>query len=755
MSERQIQKFETVIGGRNYSIEVGRVAEQAHGAVLVRYGDTMVLATVVASSEPREGQDFFPLTIEYEERMYAAGKIPGGFIKREGRPSENSILISRLTDRPLRPLFPKGYFNEVLVQITVLSTDQENEPDTMSIIGASCAIGLAGLPFGGPVSAVKVGYIDGEFICNPTAHELADSKLDLTVAGTEDAVMMVEAGAWELSEEIMLEAVKFGFNELQAGIRLQKQVFEAVGVVKQTYTVPVVDESLKSEIKGWLGDKLRGAVRNADKNARVEATENLRKETIANFTQGFEDETQLAERTKAAEKYFDSLLKEEVRTAITNEGIRPDGRAVDEIRPISCETGLLPRTHGSALFTRGQTQILSVTTLGTSGEEQILDGLGLEESKRFIHHYNFPPFSTGEVKRLRGPSRRDIGHGALAERSLVPVIPDENDFPYTIRVVSETLSSNGSSSMGSVCAGTLSLMDAGVPIKAQVAGVAMGLVTDSEGGWKVLTDIQGIEDALGDMDFKVAGTENGVTGLQMDIKTTGITFEIMQEGFKQALKGRLFILGKMQEALSNSRPELSPFAPRIVRIQINPEKIGALIGPGGKNIRAIIEETGAKIDVEDDGSVFVASVDGESAKAAIRRIEALTKEAEIGAIYLGKVVRIMPYGAFIEILPGKDGLVHISELADYHVQRVEDVVNLGDEINVMVTEVDKNGKITLSRRAILTGQMPAPQKSGGGDRGGDRGGPGGGRDRDSRPGGGGSRPPSGRSDSRGGGNRRF
>lgn len=771
MAERKVVRFETEVGGRTLSIEAGRVAEQAAGAVFVRYGDTMVLATVVASQEAREGQDFFPLTIEFEEKMYAAGKIPGGFIKREGRPSDNAILTARLTDRPLRPLFPKGFYNEVLVQNTVVSTDQENLPDTLSIIGSSAALMLSGLPFDGPVGAVKVGFIDGEFVANPNAHDLADSKLDLTVAGTEDAVMMVEAGAWELSEDQMLEAVKFGQRELQKTIAIQKQLVEAMGVQKMTFTPPAADESLKNQVKEWLGDRLRGAVRNADKQTRVDATSKLRTETIAHFQEGIEqapnfDESQRAERSAATEKAFDSLLKAEVRTAILTEGIRPDGREVDEIRPISIEVGILPRAHGSSLFQRGQTQAMGITTLGTSGEEQILDGLGMEESKRFMLHYNFPPFSTGEVKRLRGPSRRDIGHGALAERSLAPVIPDEKDFPYTVRVVSEVLSSNGSSSMATVCAGSLSLMDAGVPIKKPVAGVAMGLITGEGGLWKVLTDIQGIEDALGDMDFKVAGTSDGVTGLQMDIKTKGITFEVMEKAFAQAKAGRLFILNKMNETIATTRHELSPFAPRIVRIQINPEKIGALIGPGGKNIRSIIEETGAKIDVEDDGSVFVASVDGESSKNAIRRIEALTKEAEIGAIYLGKVVRIMPYGAFVEIMPGKDGLVHISELADYHVQRVEDVLNIGDEINVMVTEVDKGtGKISLSRRAVLTGQLPpkdaAPAGGGnrsgggfGGDRGGNRGG---GGDRGGNGGGGnrGGGDRGGNGGNGGGGNRRY
>jgi polyribonucleotide nucleotidyltransferase len=740
-TERQVKKVETTVGGRTLSMETGRLAEQAGGAVLVRYGDTMVLATVVASEEAREGQDFFPLTVEYEEKMYAAGKIPGGFIKREGRPSENATLTARLTDRPLRPLFPKGFYNEVLVQVLVLSTDQSNEPETLSIIGSSAALMLSGLPFQGPVGSVKVGYIDGEFVANPSAQDLADSKLELTIAGTEDAVMMVEAGAWELPEDIMLEAVKFGHRELQATIQVQKDLLAGFEIKQIEFNPAPVDETFKNDVKNWLGERLRGSVRNSDKTARVTSTENLRSETVANFTQGLEGE-ELETRKKATEKIFDSLMKEEVRTAITNEGIRPDGRAVDEIRPITVEVGILPRTHGSGLFTRGQTQVLSITTLGTSGEEQTIDGIGLEESKRFLHHYNFPPFSTGEVKRLRGPSRRDIGHGALAERSLAPVIPDEKDFPYTIRIVSEVLSSNGSSSMGSVCGSSLSLMDAGVPIKAPVAGVAMGLVTDKDGGWKVLTDIQGIEDSLGDMDFKVAGTAEGVTGLQMDIKTKGITFEIMGKAFEQARNGRLYILDKMAPAISEARPDLSPFAPRIVRIQINPEKIGALIGPGGKTIRSIVEETGAKIDVEDDGSVFVASVDGESAKNAIRRIEALTKDAEIGSIYLGKVVRIMPYGAFIEIMPGKDGLVHISELADYHVQNVEDVVNLGDEINVMVTDVDKQGKISLSRRAILTGQMPAPKTDDRGPRGGgDRGGPRGGGDRDRGPRGNGGPPP--------------
>ena len=715
-----IYRVEGEIGGRTMSLEVGRMAEQADGAVMVRYGDTVVLATVVASDTANPTADFFPLTVEYEERMYAAGKIPGGFIKREGRPSETATLTSRLTDRPLRPLFPKGFRNEVLIQLVVLSTDQENEPATLAIIGASCAVAMSKVPFDGPVGAVKVGYIDDQIVINPTAQDLGDSRLELTVAGTRDAVMMVEAGASELSEEIMLEAVKQGHAALQEALRLQEEIVALVGKAKLPFTAPTGDTSLEDEIAGYMGERLRGAVRNPDKHARQDATTALEAEVTARFAEWVEPADRPKRESEIA-KAFDHILREEVRNAILAEGIRPDGRAVNEIRPIITEVGILPRTHGSALFTRGQTQVLSITTLGSSGEEQTLDGLGLDESKRFMHHYNFPPFSTGEVKRLRGPSRRDIGHGALAERSLAPIIPEESVFPYTIRIVSETLSSNGSSSMGSVCASSMSLMDAGVPIKAPVAGVAMGLITAKEGvsgGWKVLTDIQGVEDHLGDMDFKVAGTADGITGLQMDIKIKGITFDIMEQGFKQAREGRLYILGKMAESITEGRSDLSPFAPRIISIKINPEKIGALIGPGGKNIRALTEETGTKIDIKDDGTVLIASTDGESAKEAVRRIEGLTKEAEVGQIYLGKVVDIKPFGAFVEIMPNKDGLVHISELADYHVARVEDVINIGDQINVMVTAVDRvSGKISLSRRAVLTGQMPQPSTNGGGDRG--------------------------------------
>ncbi|HEY0069008.1 MAG TPA: polyribonucleotide nucleotidyltransferase [Chloroflexia bacterium] len=732
---REEKQYSATIGGREFTIATGKLAEQASGACTVRYGDTIVLAAVVAAKETMEGRDFLPLTVDYEERMYAAGKIPGGFIKREGRPTETATLTARLTDRPIRPLLPKQWRSEIQVTITTLSSDQENEPEILSIIGASAAMLLSEVPFNGPVGAAKVGYLDGEFVLNPTAQQLQKSDLELTIAGTADAVSMVEAWANELPEDVMLEAVRFGWEQgIKPVIELQRQMVEDYQPKKRDWTAPVPDTSLQDRMSEWLGTRLRDEAMNPNKMLRESATDALRDETINHFV----GEAAIEETEKvlgAAGKAWDALLKEAVRTAILERGERPDGRGPRDIREITAEVGVLPRTHGSGLFTRGQTQVLSIATLGTGADEQMLDGLGIEDKKRYIHHYNFPSFSTGEARRGRGPSRRDIGHGALAERSLVPVLPSEEEFPYVIRVVSETLSSNGSSSMASVCGSTLSLLDAGVPLKAPVAGIAMGLVESKDGSQhQVLTDIQGIEDALGDMDFKVAGTREGVTGLQLDLKTSGLAFEIMHEAFEQAREARLFILDKMAEVISEPRPNLSPYAPRILRIKINPEKIGALIGPGGKNIRGITEQTGTKIDVEDDGTVLVASTDGESAKKAIRMIEGLTKEAAVGEIYLGKVVRILPYGAFVEVLPGKDGLVHISELADYRVERVEDVVNIGDEINVMVIDVDRQGKISLSRKAVLTGEIPAPR-----DRDRDRGDrPGfGDRDRGPRPGGGG------------------
>lgn len=728
--------YSATIGGREFTIATGKLAEQASGACTVRYGDTIVLAAVVAAKETMEGRDFLPLTVDYEERMYAAGKIPGGFIKREGRPSETATLTARLTDRPIRPLLPKQWRSEIQVTITTLSSDQENEPAILSIIGASAAMLLSEVPYNGPVGAAKVGYIDGEYILNPTAQQLQKSDLELTIAGTADAVSMVEAWANELPEAVMLEAVRFGWEQgIKPVVELQRQMAEEAQPKKRDWTPPVQDTSLQDRMVEWLGNRFREETTSSNKVTREAATEALRQEAVNHFV-GEVAVEELNTVELAAGKAWDALLKENVRTAILERGERPDGRGPRDIREITCEIGVLPRTHGSGLFTRGQTQVLSIATLGTGADEQMLDGLGIEDKKRYIHHYNFPSFSTGEARRGRGPSRRDIGHGALAERSLIPVLPSEEDFPYVIRVVSETLSSNGSSSMASVCGSTLCLLDAGVPLKAPVAGIAMGLVESKDGSQhKVLTDIQGIEDALGDMDFKVAGTREGVTGLQLDLKTSGLAFAIMEEAFEQAREARLHILDKMEEVISQPRSELSIYAPRILRIKINPEKIGALIGPGGKNIRGITEQTGTKIDVEDDGTVLVASTDGESAKKAIRMIEGLTKEAAVGEIYLGKVVRILPYGAFVEVLPGKDGLVHISELADYRVERVEDVVNLGDEINVMVIDVDRQGKISLSRKAVLTGEIPAPR-----DRDRDRGDrPGGGfdRDRGPRPGGGG------------------
>jgi polyribonucleotide nucleotidyltransferase len=730
MSERQIHSVSAEIAGRTLTLEAGRLAEQADGAVTVRYGDTVLLATVVGAKEPREGIDFFPLTVDYEERMYSAGKIPGSFFKREGRPTTTAILTARLTDRPLRPLFPKGYRNEVQVIITTFSIDMINDPGPLAIIGASAALAISDIPFAGPVGAALVGYLDGQLVMNPEMPDMANSRLDLVVAGTKDAVLMVEAGAHELTEDEMLDAVMQGHAICKQVCELQEQLVALAGRPKREFIAPAADTSLNEAVASYMGRRLKDAINNSNKGSRDEATEALRQDVLAQFTAD-EPEEEMPARVKAVQKAFDALLKEEVRSTILERGQRVDGRTTTEIRPISIDTGVVPRVHGTGLFTRGQTQVLTITTLGAPGDEQRLDDLGIETTKRYIHHYNFPPYSTGEARRIGSPRRRDIGHGALAERSLLAVLPSKDEFPYTMRLVSEVLSSNGSSSMASVCGSSLSLMDAGVPIKRHVAGVAMGLITGPEGQWKVLTDIQGLEDALGDMDFKVAGTSEGVTGLQMDIKTTGITYDIMRQAFAQARDGRLFILGKMEAAISSPREDLSEYAPRIITIQINPEKIGALIGPGGKTIRSITESTGAQIDVEDDGRVFVSTADGEGAKKAVSMIEALTREIKVGEVFLGKVVRIMPFGAFVNLVPGKDGMVHVSELDVNRVENVEDVVNLGDEINVMVIGVDAGtGKVSLSRRAILTGESPEERRAAGGaprsGGGGGRGGPGGG-----------------------------
>ncbi len=702
------------IAGRTLSLETGLLAEQAHGAVVVRYGDTVVLSTVVGEKEPNLSVDFFPLTVDYEEKMYAAGKIPGGFIKREGRPTEAAILAARLTDRPIRPLFPKGYRSEVQVISTVLSADQENDPDLLSIIGASAALTLSPIPWEGPVGAVRVGYIDGEIVINPTISALADSAMDVVVAGTDDAIMMVEGQADQVSEATLLDAIVAAHEAIKGITALQRELRAEAGKEKWEFVPPQKNTELIEKVRAFLGDRLDEAVNNPHKVMRMEGTNELKQEVLAHFAESHDGQEE-PYAPKDVGDAFEGLLKAAVRGGILNNGTRPDGRRPDEIRPIWSEVGYLPRTHGSAIFTRGQTQVVTTVTLGSTAEEQRLDSISPEETKRYIHHYNFPPFSVGEVRRLRGPSRRDIGHGALAERALLAVIPDEDVFPYTMRLVSEVVSSNGSTSMASVCGSTLALMDAGVPISAPVAGVAMGLVTDTETGkFTVLTDIQGIEDALGDMDFKVAGTAEGVTAIQMDIKVKGITPEIMRQALEQAHAGRQFILGKMLETIPHPRAALSQFAPRVMRIKINPEKIGAVIGPGGKMIRAIQDETGTKIDIEDDGSVSIASSDPAGAERAIEKILGLTQEVRIerGDIYTGKVVSVMPYGAFVELVPGKDGLVHISELSEdpaIRVNRVEDIVNVGDEITVMVTDVAPNGKVSLSRRAALTGELPEPK----------------------------------------------
>jgi polyribonucleotide nucleotidyltransferase len=710
MLEQHVFSVSREIAGRTLTLETGRLAEQAGGSVTVRYGDTMLLATVVAEKEPREGIDFFPLTIDYEEKMYAVGKIPGNYFKREGKPTTTAILVARLTDRPLRPLFPKEYRNEVQVIITTFCIDMVNDPGPLAIIGASAALSLSDIPFAGPIGAVQMGYLDGNLVVNPSMADIEHSKLDLIVAGSTEAVLMVEAGAYELSEDDMLEAIVQGHDVCKQIVELQAELVAQCGRPKIPYAPAEADTSLEDAITAYMGNRLKEAVNHPDKTVREAETQALQDDITAHFTAD-ELEEEIPARVKAIDKAFQALLKEEVRSAIMVNGTRVDGRSLKEIRPINIDVGVVPRVHGSGLFTRGQTQALTITTLGSPGEEQRLDDLGLETSKRYMHHYNFPPFSTGEVRRLGSPRRRDIGHGALAERSLYAVLPEEENFPYTMRLVSEILSSNGSSSMASVCGSSLSLMDAGVPIKRPVAGIAMGLVTGENNEWRVLTDIQGIEDALGDMDFKVAGTSEGITGLQMDIKTTGITYDVMRQAFAQAREARLEILEKMRQVLPGPRENLSPYAPRIITLQIPIDKIGAVIGPGGKTIRSIIEQTGATVDIENDGRVFIATSDGQASQQAVEMIENLTREAKVGDVFLGKVVRIIPVGALVNILPGKDGMVHISELAEGRVRTVEDEVRVGDEINVMVIGVDEaSGKISLSRRAILTGETPEERR---------------------------------------------
>jgi len=690
-----VNQTQIEIGGRTLTVEAGRVAQQASGAVTVRMGDTMLLVTATMAATPREGIDFFPLTCDYEEKLYAAGKIPGGFIRREGRPSEQAILNSRLIDRPIRPLFPKDFRNDVQVVATVLSVDQEADPATLAINGASLALSISPIPFQGPIGAVRIGLLDDQLVVNPPVNRMEESRLDLVVAGTREAIIMVEAGAKEVPEEQIVEALRIAHREIIRLCDLQEAFAREAGKPKVEVPESPKDPEIDQAVDQFLAERLDQALFNPNKALRESALDDLKKETVADLGPRF------ADRLPYLSKSFEAKVKQRVRGKILDEGMRPDGRKTTEIRQITCEVGVLPRTHGSALFTRGQTQALSIVTLGSIGDKQKLDGLGLEEFKRFMHHYNFPPFSVGEARPLRSPGRREIGHGALAERALLPVVPTEEEFPYTIRLVTEILSSNGSTSMASVCGSSLAMMDAGVPIKSQVAGIAMGLIT-GDGKVAVLSDIQGVEDALGDMDFKVAGTRTGVTAMQMDMKIKGISIDTMAGAIQQAKDGRFFIMDKMDAAISQPRSAMSQYAPRMVTIQIHPDKIREVIGPGGKMIRKIIEDSGVtSIDIEDDGRVVIGSVNGESAAKAEQIIRDLTGEVEVGKNYKGKVVRIMPFGAFVQIMPNQDGLVHISQLAEDRVERVEDAVNVGDEIDVKVTEVDRQGRVNLSRKAVL------------------------------------------------------
>ncbi len=688
-----MEQFRMELAGRELTIETGELAKQAGGSVLVRYGDTAVLVTATGSKEAKD-IDFFPLTVDYEEKLYSVGRIPGGFIKREGRPPETAILNGRLIDRPIRPLFDKGCRNEVHVVATVLSVDQDNAPEVCGMIGASAALAISDIPWEGPIAGVRVGSVNGELVINPTVMQTEESILNIVVAGTKDAILMVEGEAQEVPEAVILEAIMRAHEEIKKIILFQEEMILRVGKVKRQFESKEVAQEIVSAVQEYATGKLNEALRCADKKQREEQEEAVYRDVLQHFEELYPEDM------RSVENAFQSLLKDTVRHMITVEKIRPDGRQLDEIRPISCRVGILARTHGTGLFTRGQTQVLNICTLAPLSEKQNIDGVGIDTEKRYIHHYNFPSFSVGETRSSRGPGRREIGHGALAERALLAVLPSEEEFPYAMRLVSEVLESNGSSSMASVCGSTMSLMDAGVPIKAPVAGIAMGLVTQGD-HYTILSDIQGMEDALGDMDFKVAGTEKGVTAIQMDIKISGLSREILEEALTQAYKGRMHILGKMLECIPEPRKEMSPYAPRIITFKIDTEKIRDVIGTGGKVIRSIIEETGAKIDISDDGVVSIASIEEDGAKRAIEIIQNIVREAEVGEVYLGKVTRLMAFGAFVEILPGKEGLVHISKLANERVEKVEDIVNVGDEIMVKVVEIDKQGRINLSRKDCL------------------------------------------------------
>ena len=691
--------FKTAIGGKLLELEIGKVCELANGQVMVRYGDTVVNVTACASKEPRPDIDFFPLSCDYEEKMYAAGKIPGGFIKREGRPSEKAILNSRLMDRPLRPLFPKGFFNDVQVVATVMSVDDDAPSEIAAMIGSSVALAISDIPWEGPTGSVLIGMVDGQFIVNPSLEQREASTMHLVVSGTKEAIMMVEAGAQEVPEDTILDAIMFAHEEIKKIVEFIEEIVKEVGKPKMEIELYKVPEDIEAAVREYAEDKMRAAIQTYDKMERLDNMDAVEAETKEHFEEIYPD------NGKDIGNVLYTITKEQVRKMILDDGIRPDNRKRTEIRPIWCDTHVLPRTHGSGLFKRGQTQVLSVATVGPLSEAQTIDGINEQTEKRYMHHYNFPPYSVGEAGRMKSPGRREIGHGALAERALLPVLPSEEDFPYAIRVVSEVLSSNGSTSQASVCGSCLALMDAGVPIKAPVAGIAMGLIerVEEDGSSKmaILSDIQGMEDFLGDMDFKVAGTAKGVTAIQMDIKVHGLSKEVLQNALKQAYEGRMHIMKEMLDELPAPREEMSPYAPRIISMHIDPDHIRTVIGPGGKTINRIIAETGVKIDIDDTGLVYIAAPDMKSAEAGVREIELLTKEPEPGEIYEGKVTRIMNFGAFIEILPGKECLLHISKMAKHRVEKVEDEMNIGDIVKVKVTEIDSQNRINLSRKELL------------------------------------------------------
>lgn len=699
------RSFKTAVGGRLMELEIGKVARQANGQCWVKYGDSVVSVTATASKEPRPDIDFFPLSCDYEEKMYSAGKIPGGFLKREGRPSEHAILSSRLMDRPLRPLFPKGYRNDVVVVATVMSVDPDCPTEIMAMIGSSVALATSDIPWDGPTASVQVGLVDDRFVINPTLAQREVSKMNLTVSGTKEAIMMVEAGADEVSEKTMLDAIMFAHEEIKKIVEFIDAIVAEVGVTKQQFEPPVVPAELEEEVKSFAEEKFDAAIRIKDKKDRENALDEVETLTHEYFVEKMSEE-EYEENAKLISDALYTVKKTKVRNMILDEGVRPDHRALKEIRPIWCETGLLPRAHGSGLFTRGQTQVLSACALAPVSEAQIIDGITEQTEKRYMHHYNFPAYSVGEARPSRSPGRREIGHGALAERALLPVLPSVEEFPYAIRVVSDVLESNGSSSMASTCGSTMALLDAGVPIKKPVSGIAMGLIErveeDGTSKMAILSDIQGMEDFLGDMDFKVTGTKDGITAIQMDIKVHGLSREILEEALEQAREGRMYIMDKIFEEISEPRPELSKYAPRYVSMRIDPDKIRLVIGPGGKTINKIVEETGAKIDIseEDPGLIMIYSASQEGADAAKAQIEFLTKDVEVGETYLGKVMRIMSFGAFIEILPGKEGLLHISKMAKRRIDKVEDVMNIGDEVEVKVTEIDSQNRINLVRTKL-------------------------------------------------------